>query len=172
MKRIKKLLQRYSGIKTMIMLFALIMIANILLFPVFMPAGDSLRPLDLMFGSAPEVTFKMISAYGDEGRQNYLQGLLLLDFIYPVIYSLFLAFSLYRLYQNVLLSLSPVLILLSDYIENAGIIIMLLSWPEEMNVIAYTTCFFTSMKWVLAGLIIFLITAGLLRRGIHLLKTL
>ena len=161
---IKNFLEKYAGRKSLIILFAMIMVFNLLLFPLFMPANDDTKPLDIMFAYSPAEAYEVISSLGDAGRQNYIKGLLFLDFIYPVIYSLFLGFSIFLLYRNPLLSASPLLILLSDYIENTGIIIMLSLYPSEIVSIAWITSFFTSLKWTLAGLAVLVTLIGLLRR--------
>ncbi len=160
----KKFLEKYAGTKSLIILFTMTVVFNLLLFPLLMPADDDIKPLDIMFAYSPEDAYEMISALGDAGRQNYIKGLLFLDFIYPVIYSLFLGFSIYLLYREILPAVSPLLILVSDYIENTGIIIMLSSYPTGLITIAWITSFFTSLKWILAGLAVLVIMIGLLRR--------
>ncbi len=166
MAAMKRFLEKYSGLKSLIILFAMIMVFNLLLFPLFMPADGDTKPLDIMFAYSPEDAYEMIKGIEDEGRQNYLKGLLLVDYIYPVIYSLFLGFSIFLLYKNTLLSISPLLILLSDYLENTGIIIMLSLYPSEIRSIAMTTSFFTSLKWTLVLIVILVIITGLIRRAV------
>jgi len=164
MNGIESYLSRYASIRNILILFSLIVVINVFLFPVYMPSGESTRPLDIMFGYSTEEAYSMICQYGEEGRRSYAKGLLRLDYIYPVIYSLFLGFSIFRLYRNVLPALLPVAILVSDYIENTGILVMLHSWPEELSLLAGFVGIVTIIKWILVCIAALVIISGLVLR--------
>ncbi len=160
------LLKKYARPEILVLLLAIVLIVNFLLFPIMMPAGEGVKPLDIMFAYSPAEAYEMIAAYGEEARQSYIRGLLLIDFAYPVVYTLLLGFGIYMLWHSPRLSLQPLLIMAADYLENAGILIMLSAWPERITELAFATSIFTTLKWSLVALSVILIFSGLARRFI------
>ena len=148
----------------MALLFVIVLMVNFLLFPLLMPSGEGVMPLDIMFAYSPAEAYEMIAAYGKEARQDYVKGLLLIDFAYPVIYSLLLGFGIYLLWRSPRLSMQPLLIMAADYIENTGILIMLSAWPEQLSGLAIATSIFTTIKWSMVAISVILILSGLIRR--------
>ncbi len=167
-KKIRKLLEKYASGINLGVLFGLILVVNLLLFPLFMPSAEGLKPLDVRFCYTPDDAYDMIGAYGDNTRDRYIKGIIILDFIYPVIYTFFLGFTLFLLYRKTAPSLIPLLILAFDYIENTGIIILLSTYPDRITLVAWVTSIFTSLKWILVLLVLAAIMAGVL--GKFLLK--
>ncbi len=163
-EKFQMLLAKYASGINLGVLFGLILVVNLLLFPLFMPSGEGLKPLDLMFCYTPDDAYDMIGAYGDNTRDRYIKGLIILDFIYPVIYTLFLGFTLFLLYGKTAPSLIPLLILALDYIENTGIIILLYTYPDRITFTAWVASIATSFKWILVLLVLTGIMAGLFRK--------
>lgn len=157
-------LERNASPRNLLVLFVIILIFNFFLFPVLMPSGEEAAPMDIMFTYDSEKAYDMIELYGEEGRRSYIRGLAFLDFIYPVVYSLFLGFIIFKIYKRPLPALIPLSILVSDYLENTGIIIMLISWPSRLFILAWLTSLMTSIKWVLTGISVLAIVLGLLSR--------
>jgi len=158
------LLKKYARTEILVLLLAIVLIVNFLLFPLLMPAGEGVKPLDIMFAYSPAEAYEMIASYSEETRQNYIRGLLLIDFAYPVIYSLLLGLGVYLLWRNPRLSLQPLLIMAADYLENTGILIMLSAWPARISGLAIATSIFTTLKWSMVVLSVMLIFGGLVRR--------
>ncbi len=156
--------RQYARPEILILLFSIVVIVNFLLFPLLMPAGEGLRPLDIMFAYSPSEAYEMIASYGEETRKNYIRGLLFIDFAYPVIYSLLLGFGIYLSWRNPRLSLQPLVIMAADYLENTGIIIMLSAWPEQITALAIATSIFTTLKWLMVALSVIIIIAGFARK--------
>ena len=98
--RLDSILKKFAGLRNLLLLFALIVVFNFLLFPLFMHKGQDVIPLDLFFYYDPEKAYEMILLYGETGRDSYLKGILLLDYIYPVVYVLFLGLAIYMLYRK------------------------------------------------------------------------
>ncbi|TVR73939.1 MAG: hypothetical protein EA408_03655 [Marinilabiliales bacterium] len=160
------ILRKYARPYILTLLFAIVLIVNFLLFPLLMPAGQGVKPLDVMFAYSPAEAYEMIASYSEQTRQNYIRGLLLIDFAYPVIYSLLLGFGIYLLWRNPRLSLQPLLIIAADYLENTGILMMLSAWPEWNSGLAIATSIFTTLKWSMVAFAVILILSGLVRRYI------
>ena len=49
-------------------------------------------------------------------------------------------------------ALLPVPVLVSDYLENTGIVLILTNYPNELTAVAWLTGFMTTMKWIMAGI--------------------
>ena len=80
--------------------------------------------------------------------------------MYPLINNLFLSLASLYLLQRAApgrpllarLALLPLLALAADYLENAGLIVLLLKYPTQLTAVAETTGLLTATKWVLQGL--------------------
>lgn len=131
--------------------------------------AGSLPPLDLNFPTfSPEKAFETLTAYGEAGRAFYRNIEISVDIIYPLLYgtayALFIAFLWKRLAPNarwiIWLPVFPLLIILSDLCENAGIVTLIQRFPEQPIGLAKLTGTLTLLKWSF-----FLITAVLMLTG-------
>lgn len=93
--------------------------------------------LDFEFGFNYGKAHKILAALGDEGRTFYLTKIMPLDFPFPFTYMLFylgwIALLLKHLRprkQYKYLLFMPILAMLFDWVENIGIITMLLYYPN------------------------------------------
>lgn len=90
-------------------------------------------------GYSPEAAYRMISAYGSQGIKYHLM-LAAADVLFPPTLAFFLLLAVTCFYRPFFRSLSlvrwlaalPVLYLVSDYLENIGIVTMLLSFPARL----------------------------------------
>lgn len=142
----RHIFNNYSSNRNIILLAILVMFFNIGLTLYFSDINNKL--LDIKFFYSASEAYEIISSYGPEGRSTYIKGLLLLDYLYPIAYSLLFSFIIYRLSNKYLISLVPFLILIFDYIENSGIIYLLLTYPKENTLIATIAGFSTAIKWI------------------------
>jgi hypothetical protein len=95
--------------------------------------------LDFEFGFSYDKALDMLTALGPDGRAFYLTRLLPKDFPFPVSYMLFFTSILALLLKHTAAAanaslryalLIPVAAMLSDWIENVGIIAMLIGFPD------------------------------------------
>lgn len=110
--------------------------------------------IDLEFNYSPEWVYMVLGNYGDKGREAY--GYLLggFDFIFPLIYSLFLATSLSAILSRLFpersswqkLSLLGLLAGMVDWLENIGILSLIINYPRELPSLANLTNIFTMTK--------------------------
>ncbi|GAB4332839.1 MAG: hypothetical protein Kow00127_24500 [Bacteroidales bacterium] len=154
----------YSSVKNILIFLGLVMVFNGLLFPTFYTFRPDARPPDILFFDNPETVYSILGNYSAQERTDYLTGVILLDFIYPVVYSLLFSFVLFRLWNRVAPARLPLLILLADYAENFGIILLLLAYPRQLIALAWLTLFFTTIKWILVVVVLLVVTAGLGRK--------
>ena len=113
--------------------------------------------LDLEVGYTYEQAKDMLTALGAEGRLFYLTRIVPLDFAFPFSYMLFYAGWLAFFFKHItikdwmkLLLMIPVLNMLSDWIENAGIIAMLRGYPDLPGFAVYTSSIAGTVKMTLA----------------------
>lgn len=111
--------------------------------------------LDMEVFYSPEQAYRFLSAMGEAGRSFELTRIIPLDLLVPFFYALFLSTFISWLLHRWLpekspwqrLNVIPVIGALFDYIENLGIIAMLLAWPMEMFSIAQITMAATLLKF-------------------------
>lgn len=132
-------------------------------------AGKPVGPIDLTFGFNPTRTLDMVAGYGPEGRAYYARTERTTDLIYPIVYSVLLAVILALLYRNKpyrpfnRITLLPFVILVFDYIENATIVMMLNTYPNQ-SVGEAVLCELAKLaKWLSFGVTIGLILYGLIK---------
>lgn len=156
-------IKRFAGLKTTLTLLALFLTFNFAIFPQFMPEDETLQPLDLQFAYTPQQAYSLIERYSPADKQNYLFTEYTVDLIYPLVYTLLFSFALFLLFKRVKLAKFPFLILIADYLENIGIYNILKAYPEELNGLVWMTSAVTSIKWILAFIVVLIILLGLFR---------
>ena len=130
-------------------------------------AGKPVGPIDLTFGFNPTRTLQMVADYGPEARAYYARTELTTDLIYPIVYSFLLAVILTMLFRNkpykpfARVTLLPFLCLIFDYLENATIVTMLNTHPNQSMSMAVLCEVFKLLKWLSFGLTIGFILYGL-----------
>ena len=125
--------------------------------------------IDTMFAYAPEQAYQKILAYGDQGRPFYAVTEVTIDLVYPILYNLFLVLMMTLVFRRAFLGDSvlqklrflPFVVWASDYAENTCIVILLLSYPQRLDAIAWISSFFTTVKWSLGVASLTLIVMGL-----------
>ncbi|MDX1911748.1 MAG: hypothetical protein SFV22_09705 [Saprospiraceae bacterium] len=102
--------------------------------------------IDLEFFYTPARALEMLSTYGPEGIYLYLIAQWTVDLIFPIVG--FFMFSVFLIW----LGLARwwwlgAFIMLTDWIENVFITIMLIQYPAFSPELAVVSCVFTMMKW-------------------------
>lgn len=137
------------------------------LLPLIINEGST-GPFDLLFFYDADTVYQMLADYGEALRQRYVIGLLTVDALYPIYYSLLMSLfigvtiksmpgKLARLRYFMLL---PFLVMLSDLVENTLLISLLTSYPEKLNVVAGVAGYVTCAKWLMFA--IAMLVVGLL----------
>ena len=115
--------------------------------------------LDMTFTTGPASVYAVLSALGDAGRAFDLTHIVPLDLVFPFTYGLFLAlaisWALARLLPEgspwFLLNLAPVLAAAADYCENAGVITLLLTYPAQLDAVAWFVSIMYVVKFVFSA---------------------
>lgn len=118
--------------------------------------------LDLMFAYTPEEAFMALSHLDLEQRKLYRFGIWALDMPYMIIYCFLFSGFLLKIYNNKKMVLLPATIMLMDFFENITVLRMLKLFPIQDNSLALIASSFTTLKWVLVGMLVGLIVYGLI----------
>ena len=112
--------------------------------------------LDLSFNYNPDYAYKLLKALGSDGRNFYIFSLYL-DFIYLIIYTIFLTLSAAYLLKKTDSDNKPifytVLIIpavgLMDFIENICILNIIFSFPAKNDLLVKAANIATMSKWLI-----------------------
>lgn len=121
-------------------------------------ASESGSP-DLSFIYSKADLYRMAEAFGDSGRQAYVQSRLTFDFFWPIVYTLFFGTAISWLFLKAFalegsaqrLNVIPVLGGMFDYLENAGAALVMTRFPEQTPLVDVLVPLFTFAKWLLVG---------------------
>jgi hypothetical protein len=172
LNRVTTLLSGWATRRNVLLVVALDLVMNAALLPLasarLAVLSGGVGPLDNFFTYTPAQAYAALAAYGPGGRAFNLGSELTLNLVYPLVYSLFFCLtSLYFLQRAApgrpalaRLALIPFLALAADYLENAGLIALLLNYPAQLTGVAIATSLLTSLKWVLQGLSLVLLVVS------------
>ena len=129
--------------------------------------GTGILDLEVLY--TPEQAYALFAAMGDAGRSFDLTHIVPLDLLFPFAYTLFDAVAITWLLHRWLpagsrwhrLNVVPVVGGIADYLENLGIITMLVAWPAPLPAIARFTMVAGLVKF-LSGALAFMIIFGAL----------
>jgi hypothetical protein len=134
--------------------------------------------LDLEVLYTPEQAYALFAAMGDAGRTFDLTHIVPLDMLFPLAYTLFDAIAITWLLHRWLpagsrwhrLNVVPVFGGIADYLENLGIITMLVAWPAPLPDIARFTMVAGLLKFLSGALAMLIIIGALAGWGITIIK--
>jgi hypothetical protein len=169
--------------KTLILLFLVLLIFNLFLFPARTKRLETLSGgagpvLDVRFGYSPDEVHAYAAALGPEGRRLYAITQVTLDLAYPALYGLLLAGLLVLVLARgfpgrqgvALLALVPFAMALLDVAENLAIVVLMLLFPVTPVWLAHLASAFTVDKWLVGGIIVVLLVAGTVAWGVGRLR--
>jgi len=149
--------------KNALFLLGMVVLINVLLV-LSMGGNPDLKPLDLQLTYSPEKAYELLSAYNESERFRYILVETTLDLVYPIVYTLLFSFVLFMLHRNLQIAKFPFLITILDFIENGGIVTLLVNYPNELHGVARFTSVFTTLKWTTLGLTLVLILWGVVKK--------
>jgi hypothetical protein len=159
MYKIKEFVRRNSTGRKVLWLFVLTNLVYVFMLTITIPKtmgfSNGLKLLDMMpTGYSPEYVKTLFSTLGEEGRTVYLFNQIPIDMVYPGLfalsYSLLMGYFLRKLQKldsaYFYLALFPLIAGVADYLENIGIVTMLLNFPEPSQLSMDLTNIFTIIK--------------------------
>ncbi|MFA6618624.1 MAG: hypothetical protein WCT23_06120 [Candidatus Neomarinimicrobiota bacterium] len=156
------LLQKHATRRNILILFVAFIVFEIL-FILLLPSGENAKMIDISGAKKGSEIYRIIEKYDDHIRKSYIWGAVTLDLVFPLVYFLLFSFLLIRFWGKTPLVFLPFFQMIFDLLENAGIVIMLRSWPQQLAGIANTTVIFSWIKWGLAVVSIAFILIGMLK---------
>ncbi len=131
--------------------------------------SGGLRILDLQPYYTPEMAYRFLDAYQEEGRRVYL-SILTADLFYPLAYSSFLALAISWVFRRAFkpenpaqfLNLLPFVAALLDYAENVGVYTLLRHYPERLSDVAQRTAYFSAAKLMLSNVCVLALAIGVI----------
>lgn len=170
------MLDRLTNWKSVLIIFLIAVVGfNVILFPwragrMQDLAGRPVGIMDTMYAYNPNQAYDKISLYGDAGRPFYALTELTIDLVYPILYNLLLSLTMTLVFRQAVagdsalqkLRCLPFVVWACDYAENACITILLYSYPQRLDALAWVTSFFSTIKWSLGVASLALIVIGLI----------
>ncbi len=155
-------LHSWATRRNILLLLAVFLVINAGILPILGARLETLSggvgPLDLRPAYSPAEAYTSLAAYGDAGRRLYLTIELTIDLLYPLVYGLFFALTIVFCLRQALpaehvlqrAALLPLVGMLADFVENAGIAWLLLNYPNRLDGLAALTSTVTTIKWLFA----------------------
>ncbi len=183
MNTLRNIIARNLSGRNVLILFLLTNVVFVFMLMVTIPmtmaytAGMEL--FDLMpMGYDLAYAQSLLSALGETGRDVYLYNQIPVDLIYPLLFGisncLILAFFLKKINKLdsslFYLCLLPLTAGFADYLENAGIVSMLLGYPDISATLVNTTSAFSVIKSMSTTLFYLVLIVVLIAFGIQSLK--
>jgi len=176
----RELIKRNIGGWKVLLFFILAIIIYVLMLTITIPKvmsfSGGLKILDMMpAGYTPEYVNTLLNALGEAGRNAYLYNQIPLDLMYPLLFGvgncLILAYFLNKMGKlegNLFyLCLVPLFAGLFDYLENSGIITLLITYPENSVVMSQITNIFSILKSIATTLYFIIVIIVLIAFGIR-----
>ncbi len=178
MNRLYSSIQRVANARSMTALLTLALVLMVGMNAVNLPfavprlrqLSGGARVLDTELFYSAQKAYAALDALQPAGRAEYLGFLLLVDSVFPLVYSAALAILLTVVFRSAFragqrvhkLALVPLAIGAFDYLENLAIITLLLRYPWHLEGLATLAGYFTLAKWSLTALSLLLLLLGLL----------
>jgi hypothetical protein len=128
-----------------------------------MAASGGIQLLDLMPNRSVAETYAQLEAYTAKGRMIYFYSSILLDGLFPVCFGLMFIYILVILYKKTPYEAIigwPILIVITDLLENLTTAYLIQSYPCKAITVAITGSVCTTIKWSLIGLYLLIVAIG------------
>ena len=160
---ISKYLLFVSSTKSQIIIFVLLNICGLIF--LFLPHNIFSNMLDLEFFYNQDTVVKYFNAMGSDGRSVYVLSSLLLDTLYPILYTSLILGAYVKLFKNSRAILFLPLIAFSfDILENIQITMLNLNFPNINETHVNLSSMATSAKWVAIAITIFVLIYGIIKK--------
>ena len=160
---ISKYLELVSTTKSQVTIFVLLNICGLIF--LFLPHNIFSNMLDLEFFYNQDTVVKYFNAMGSDGRSVYVLSSLLLDTLYPILYTSLILGAYVKLFKNSRAILFLPLIAFSfDILENIQITMLNLNFPNINETHVNLSSMATSAKWVAIAITIFVLIYGIIKK--------
>ena len=161
---INKYLNYVSKRKSQVILFILFNICGLAF--ILLPYGIVWNMLDLNFSYTSADVFKSFYQMGEKGRYINLYSTLILDTIYPILYTSLILGAYVKLFKNNnLILFIPVTVFLFDIIENINIAYMNVSYLDLNETQVMFASMATTLKWLAVITMVLSLVFGYLKKN-------
>ena len=121
--------------------------------------------LELFYGK--EDVVKNLDAIGPDGQNIYILSSLILDTLYPILYTSLFIGAYVKLYKSSQLILFlPLTAFSFDILENLQITRLILNFPNINEIHVYFSSMTTSLKWIAIVITISVLIYGIIKKRI------
>ncbi len=160
---IKKYLYLVSSTRSQIIIFVLLNICGLIF--IFLPHNIFANMLDLELFYSKENVIRNFNAIGSDGRSVYVLSSLILDTLYPILYTSLILGAYIKLFKSSELILYIPLIAFSfDILENVQITRLILNFPNVSETHVYLASMATSLKWIAISIAILVLIYGIIKK--------
>ena len=161
---INKYLNYVSQKKSQIIIFILFNLCGLAF--ILLPYGIVWNMLDLNLSYTSADVFKSFYLMGESGRYINLYSTLILDTIYPILYTSLILGAYVKLFKdNNLILFIPIIAFLLDIIENINITYMNISYLDLNETQVMLASMVTSIKWFTIIIMIAILIFGYLKKN-------
>ena len=161
---INKYLNYVSQKKSQIIIFILFNLCGLAF--ILLPYGIVWNMLDLNFSYTSADVFKSFYQMGEKGRYINLYSTLILDTIYPILYTSLILGAYVKLFKNNnLILFIPVTVFLFDIIENINIAYMNVSYLDLNETQVMFASMATTIKWLAVITMVLSLVFGYLKKN-------
>ena len=162
---ISKYFNFVSSTKSQIAKFVLLNICGLIF--IFLPHNIFSNMLDLELFYGKEDVVKNLDAIGPDGQNIYILSSLILDTLYPILYSSLFIGAYVKLYKSSqLIVFLPLTAFSFDILENLQIIRLILNFPNINETHVYFSSMTTSFKWIAIVITISVLIYGIIKKRI------
>ena len=160
---IKKYLHLVSSTKSQIIIFVLLNICGLIF--LFLPHNIFANMLDLELYYGKENVVRNFNAIGPDGRSVYVLSSLILDTLYPILYTSLILGAYFKLFKSSRLILFIPLIAFSfDILENLQITRLVLNFPNVNETHVFLASMSTLFKWIAISIAISVLIYGIIKK--------
>ena len=162
---ISKYFNFVSSTKPQIAIFVLLNICGLIF--IFLPHNIFSNMLDLELFYGKEDVVKNLDAIGPDGQNIYILSSLILDTLYPILYTSLFIGAYVKLYKSSQLILFlPLTAFSFDILENLQITRLILNFPNINETNVYFSSMTTSLKWIAIVITISVLIYGIIKKRI------
>ena len=159
----KKYLHLVSSIKSQIILFVLLNICGLIF--IFLPHNIFANMLDLELYYGKENVVRNFNAIGPDGRSVYVFSSLILDTLYPILYTSLILGAYVKLFKSSgAILFIPLIAFSSDILENLQITRLILDFPNVNETNVSLASMATSSKWIAISIAISVLIYGIIKK--------
>ncbi len=160
---ISKYLHLVSSTKSQITIFILLNICGLLFF--LLPHNIFSNMLDLELFYSKEDVVRNFNELGPDGRSVYVLSSLILDTLYPILYTSLILGAYVKLFKSsgVILFI-PLIAFSFDILENLQITRLLFNFPSVNETHVFLASMSTSFKWIAILITISVLIYGIIKK--------